>query len=51
MKKTHFSFTDGLQLLFIGLKLHGDIGWSWWTVLLPIEIEVLLMFMLGRRGE
>ena len=51
MRKLHFSFADGLQLLFIGLKLHGDIGWSWWSVLLPFEIEILLLFMTGRRGE
>ena len=25
-----------LGLLFIGLKLSGNINWSWWLVLLPI---------------
>lgn len=25
-----------LGLLFAAAKLHGDIAWSWWLVLLPI---------------
>lgn len=24
-----------LQVLFIGLKLAGNIDWSWWLVMLP----------------
>lgn len=31
-----FSFFDGLQLLFIGLKLAGVIDWSWWAVMSPV---------------
>ncbi|MCK5021465.1 MAG: hypothetical protein KAS32_30920 [Candidatus Peribacteraceae bacterium] len=27
--------TKGLLLLFVGLKLAGLIGWSWFVVLLP----------------
>ncbi len=33
-----FNFIDGLQLLFIGLKLRGDIDWSWWTVFIPFIV-------------
>ena len=27
---------DLLALVFIALKLHGSIDWSWWLVLAPI---------------
>lgn len=46
-----FSFTDGLQLLFIGLKLSGHIDWCWGLVLLPFEIVTgLAIFTLAARG-
>jgi len=31
---------DGLQLLFIGLKLAGCIDWNWWYVLIPLWISI-----------
>lgn len=38
-----------LGLLFVGLKLGGVIGWSWWLVLLPfyagIAIALVVMFV------
>jgi len=38
-----------LALLFIGLKLGGVIGWSWWLVLAPIwaPLSALLIFIAG----
>jgi hypothetical protein len=38
MKKVecNVSFFGLLGLLFIGLKLGGIIGWSWWWVLAPL---------------
>lgn len=36
-------FVGLLTILFIGLKLTGYIAWSWWWVLSPIWISVLLM--------
>ena len=36
------SFTEGLTLLFIGLKLAGIIGWSWLWVLSPIVLSWLI---------
>ena len=30
------SFSGLLTVLFIGLKLTGYIGWSWWWVLSPL---------------
>lgn len=32
-------FVSLLTLLFIGLKLTGNIGWSWWWVLSPLLIS------------
>ena len=31
-------FVGLLTILFIGLKLTGCIGWSWWIVLSPVLI-------------
>lgn len=31
------------QLLMVGLKLHNDIQWSWWIVLLPTLITLVLL--------
>lgn len=31
-----------LLLLFIGLKLTGHIAWSWWWVLSPLWIPIVL---------
>jgi hypothetical protein len=36
-------FTGLLTILFIGLKLTGYINWSWWWVLSPIWISILLI--------
>jgi len=36
-------FTGLLTILFIGLKLTGYIDWSWWWVLSPIWISILLV--------
>lgn len=35
-------FIYGLQLVFITLKLAGYINWSWWYVMLPLEISLIL---------
>jgi hypothetical protein len=40
------SFMSLLGLLFIGLKLTGNIDWSWWLVLLPFYGTILLVFVL-----
>ena len=36
-------FTGALTILFIGLKLGNVINWSWWWVLAPIWINLLLI--------
>lgn len=39
-------FTGLLTILFIGLKLAGVINWSWFWVLSPIWITILLIIVL-----
>lgn len=41
-----FTFWDGLQLLFIGLKLAGAIDWRWFWVFAPTWIAVLVSMVL-----
>lgn len=40
-------FVGLLTILFIGLKLTGNITWSWWWVLSPIWGVVLLVILLA----
>lgn len=35
-------FTGLLTILFIALKLTGHITWSWWWVLAPIWISIII---------
>jgi hypothetical protein len=37
-------FCGALGLLFIGLKLGGVIGWTWWWVLSPLWIPFAVFF-------
>ena len=39
-------FNSLLLLLFIGLKLGGVINWSWWWVLSPIWIPLLIILFI-----
>ena len=36
-------FTGLLTVLFVGLKLTNVIAWSWWWVLSPLWIPLLLL--------
>ena len=38
-------FTDLLTIVFIVLKLIGKITWSWWWVLSPIWISILIVLL------
>lgn len=42
MKEGGINFLGCLTLIFITLKLCGLIGWSWFWVLLPVFIPLLL---------
>jgi len=51
-------FLGGLSLLFIGLKLTGNIGWSWAWVLSPIWVPfsllatfVIILYILQKWGD
>jgi hypothetical protein len=37
-------FLGALTILFIALKLLGYITWSWWLVLAPLWVPVMLVF-------
>lgn len=39
-------FIIGLTLLFIGLKLTGNIDWTWWWVLSPIWVTAAVAILL-----
>lgn len=41
-------FFSMLTILFVGLKLTGNVAWSWWWVLSPslIPLALLLSFLL-----
>ncbi len=36
-----------LQLIFLTLKLAGLVTWSWWFVLTPIIVEVILVIIVA----
>lgn len=37
---------SGLTVIFIVLKVFGFINWSWWLVVLPTIIEVIIFGLL-----
>ena len=41
------SGADLLQTLFIGLKLAKIIDWSWWWVLSPLWINLIIVIVIG----
>ena len=38
---------DVLAIVFVVLKLVGVISWSWWWVLSPIWIPIVIILILG----
>jgi len=40
------SVTGLLLVLFIGLKLTGYVNWSWWWVLSPLWIPIVLTIII-----
>ncbi len=43
---TGMAFADVLLVVFIVLKLVGVINWSWWWVLSPLWISILIAIIL-----
>jgi len=41
-KSSGIGFTGLLTVLFIGLKLGGVIDWTWWWVLSPMWITLVI---------
>lgn len=39
---TGIGFFGALQIVFIALKLCKVINWSWWIVLIPLWIEIVI---------
>jgi hypothetical protein len=35
-----------LTVLFVGLKLTGNIDWPWWWVLSPVWIPIILLLLI-----
>ena len=41
-----------LTVLFIGLKVTGNIHWPWWKVIAPTVLDVAIqLFLHWRKGE
>lgn len=36
------AFFQGIFILFLGLKLAGEIDWSWWAVFSPFAADLIL---------
>jgi len=45
-ERSGIGFPSALTLLFITLKLLGKIDWSWWWVLSPTWISILLVVII-----
>lgn len=43
MNMHKLTFVEILTLIFITLKLLGEINWSWWLVLAPMLIKIALI--------
>lgn len=43
----NINFFSLLTILFIGLKLTDHIEWSWWAVLSPMWVPILLLAALS----
>jgi hypothetical protein len=43
----NFPFLGILTLIFITLKLTGHIAWSWWWVLSPLWIPVVIVLLIA----
>jgi hypothetical protein len=47
VKSGGIGFIGLLTILFIALKLTGNIAWSWWWVLSPVWIPVALILIMA----
>lgn len=47
MKSSNLNYADILCIAFIILKVSGVINWSWWWVLSPLWISLIISFLLA----
>jgi hypothetical protein len=47
LERTGINFAEILTIVFIVLKLTGFINWSWWWVLSPMLINILLFILIA----
>ena len=47
VKTVGLGFVDALTLLFIALKLTGQIDWNWFWVLSPIWISISILALIA----
>jgi hypothetical protein len=43
MKKDSFPYASALALVLVAAKMFDVIDWSWWLVLAPLWVAVLIM--------
>lgn len=46
IEKASVGILDLLFVLFLGLKIAGVIGWSWWWVTAPLWIPAMLLVVI-----
>jgi len=47
--KTNITSIDILQLVFIYLKLTNQIDWSWWAVMIPTIVIVIVVVLAHKK--
>lgn len=45
MKKDSFPYASALALVLVAAKMFGVIDWSWWLVLAPLWVAVLILIV------
>lgn len=45
MKKDSFPYASVLALVLVAAKMFGVIDWSWWLVLAPLWVAVLILIV------
>lgn len=50
MEKQTVNFVDVLTLMFIYLKLTKQIDWSWWVVISPMIISIIIGYVVFAVG-
>ena len=46
-KSSGLGISAVLQIVFLVLKLTGLIDWSWWLIMLPIYVPIMLVVIIS----